>query len=409
MADYSVSTTLDATPFEAGSRRAIRASQEMNRQMEMLLQNVQRIEKALGTSFANFKPPKFTVDKEMQKAQADIARYNQAQKKFEQEMTRQVAKEAEAQYQAKVKQWQRGLQEFEKILNKQNNAAKESSSLFSSFFGASFFGNLASNIVSSFIGVLSSILEKVGEIWDEAVKISSERQNALAGLQSASVFKGISPEEVQKAVTGLRLVKAGILDISSASTAMKNLLSSNFTLQQSVDILERFSDSAAFGKQAALDYNEAISRATEGIKNQNSNLVDNVGLTKNLSVILKERGFELQDLTDKQKSHNALLALYSGIMTETAGQVGDADVLTKNYTGSVASLNTAYSNLLAVLGDYTTKNPEMVLANRILTEQIEGYTKAVGDANSETGQFVRDAVKDYAYLKALSIIFIDYF
>jgi hypothetical protein len=36
-----------------------------------------------------------------------------------------------------------------------------------------------------------------------------------------------------------------------------------------------------------------------GILQSNSILVDNAGITKNLSVILKERGFELQDLSDK--------------------------------------------------------------------------------------------------------------
>lgn len=87
------------------------------------------------------------------------------------------------------------------------------------------------------------------------------------------------------------------MDLADASTGLKNLLASGFDLKQSIDILERFSDSAAYGKQSALSFGEAISRAAEGIKNQNSNLVDNVGLTKNLSAILKERGFEWEDLS----------------------------------------------------------------------------------------------------------------
>jgi hypothetical protein len=48
--------------------------------------------------------------------------------------------------------------------------------------------------------------------------------------------------------------------------------------------MNRFKDSAAFGKQGALSFGEAIRGATEGIKNGNSILVDNAGVTKNLSV-----------------------------------------------------------------------------------------------------------------------------
>ncbi|HRH43727.1 MAG TPA: transglycosylase SLT domain-containing protein, partial [Pyrinomonadaceae bacterium] len=352
--------------------------------------------------------PKIKVDVEMQKAQADIKRFAENSKKLEQDLTRQVAKEAEAQYQARTKQWMRGLQEFEKVLNKQNSAVKESSSLFSSFFGAAFFGNLAGNLVTNFLSSLSQLPEKARQIWDEAIKISSERQNALAGLDSIATFKGISSNEAKNAIQNLRLVKAGILDLADASTGLKNLLASGFDLKQSIDILERFSDSAAYGKQSALTFGEAISRAAEGIKNQNSNLVDNVGLTKNLSAILKERGFELEDLSNKQKSQNALVALYNGIMTETTAQVGDADKITNSYTGSTAALDAAYTNLLKTFGDYTTQSQDVVLANRIMTEQIDGYTKSVGDANSETGQFVRDAVKNYAYLKAQIIPFLDF-
>lgn len=104
--------------------------------------------------------PKVKIDVGMQKAQADIKRFAETSKKLERDLTRQVEKEAEAQYQARTKQWMRGLQEFEKVLNKQNSAAKESSSLFSSFFGASFFGNLAGNLVTNFVSSLSQLPEK---------------------------------------------------------------------------------------------------------------------------------------------------------------------------------------------------------------------------------------------------------
>jgi hypothetical protein len=41
--------------------------------------------------------------------------------------------------------------------------------------------------------------------------------------------------------------------------------------------MNRFKDSAAFGRQGALEFGQAIVGATEGIKNGNSALVDNAG------------------------------------------------------------------------------------------------------------------------------------
>ena len=68
----------------------------------------------------------------------------------------------------------------------------------------------------------------------------------------------------------------------------------------------RFKDSAAFGRQGALSMGEAIEGATQGIKNQNSIMVDNVGVTKNLSIMrdeyAKSIGKKTSDLTDAEKA-----------------------------------------------------------------------------------------------------------
>lgn len=39
--------------------------------------------------------------------------------------------------------------------------------------------------------------------------------------------------------------------------------------------MDRFKNSAAFGRQASLSLGEAVKTATEGLKNENSILVDN--------------------------------------------------------------------------------------------------------------------------------------
>jgi hypothetical protein len=93
---------------------------------------------------------------------------------------------------------------------------------------------------------------------------------AQTGLASIASFKMVDPDLANEQIQSLNSVKAGLMDIGSASTAMKNLLASNFTLEQSVELINRLSESAAFGRQSSLSFGEAVRSATEGIKNGNS-------------------------------------------------------------------------------------------------------------------------------------------
>jgi hypothetical protein len=278
-----------------------------------------------------------------------------------------------------------------------------SASRSNSIFSSAFKGGLLGGLVGSVSAQLSQLPGMVSNTIDEMVRVAASRQNALKGLESISLFKGIDRNSVQEAVTGLRLVKAGIVDVAEASTAMKNLLSANFTLEESVTILERFSDTAAFGKSSALSFGEAIRSATEGVRNGNSTLVDNVGLTKNLSLILKEAGFAEQDLGRATSDAAVRRALYNGLIKESNAQLGDADKLTNTYTGSTAALDMAYQNLYASVGNVITQNPALLESNRLLTEQLDSHTKSVNKAGSDTAKFVNDSVTLYALLKASAI------
>jgi hypothetical protein len=111
--------------------------------------------------------------------------------------------------------------------------AKSSAKKVSSIFGDSFKGSFA----GSFLGTLSTQLAKAPAMLrstiDEMVSIAAERQNAFKGLDSIAIFKGIDSTATSNAVKNLRFVKAGIVDVASASTALKSLLQTNFTLGES--------------------------------------------------------------------------------------------------------------------------------------------------------------------------------
>lgn len=197
------------------------------------------------------------------------------------------------------------------------------------------FGENLTVVVAGALTALNGIKSVVSGLISEANKL----QSATLGLESISKFKGIDPSVATESVKSLELVKSGLMTVGDASLALKNLLASGFSLEQSIELIKRFGDSAAFGRQSSLEFGYAIVSATEGIKNQNSILVDNAGVTKNLSMILKEAGYSEQDLQKVQSDLNIRTALYNGILKETQGQLGDANKLTKTFQGQQAKLD----------------------------------------------------------------------
>lgn len=197
--------------------------------------------------------------------------------------------------------------------------------------------------IQSVLGMLKSSL---GGFLSEFNRM----QSAMLGLESISVFKGVDPATAKDALNNLQLVKNGLLSVSDASTSLKNLLASNFTLEQSVELLQRLGDSAAFGRQESLSFGQAVRSATEGIKNGNSILVDNAGVTKNLSAMLEEAGFKAQDLSRAGQDAGVRMAIFSGIMSETTGQIGNAAKLMQSSQGALVLFDKSVTDLKISFG-----------------------------------------------------------
>lgn len=234
-------------------------------------------------------------------------------------------------------------------------------------------GLIKAAALAAFVAITAAVIG-LGLVLRDAIDLAVEVQNAFKGLNSVATFKGISGKDAEDAVRNLRFVRGGMISIGDAATGLKNLLSTGFGLKESVALMEAFSDSAAFGKQAALSYGDAIRSATEGVKNQNSILVDNAGVTKNLSVILKERGFALEDLSDKVKGAGAREALYKGILAETTAQTGDADKVMAGFSGRMAALAQGWLNLKVAVGQYITTIPFVSKAFEAITGFVNKLT-----------------------------------
>lgn len=213
------------------------------------------------------------------------------------------------------------------------------------------FGNKAQAALGGItaIGVTAGLaLSKLVDVAGESVEAANKNQAALTGLASVARAFGQSQDTATKAAQSL--AKDGLMTVTEAATSLKNLLASGYNLEQATVLMNRFKDSAAFGRQSALGFGQAIMGATEGIKNGNSILVDNAGVTKNLSVILTEAGFSAQDLMRATTDASVRQAIFNGLIKETNPQVGDAAKLTELYAGKQAMLSAQITILQERLG-----------------------------------------------------------
>lgn len=208
--------------------------------------------------------------------------------------------------------------------------------------------------------------------FQDSIAAANKLDAGLIGLSSVANAFGQNADLAKAAA--VRLASDGLMSVGDAATALKNLLAAGFGLDQAITLVERFKDTAAFGRQAALGFGQAISSATEGIKNGNSTLVDNAGVTKNLSNILVEAGFAATDLSKATTDVNIRQALFNGLVKETTPQLGDAARLLKTAAGQQAVFNAQVEIAQQKIG----KALQPALAD--VLQILVPFTKAVGNA-----------------------------
>ncbi len=256
-------------------------------------------------------------------------------------------------------------------------------------------GKLSSNFAilgTSMIAAGASI----GLALKSAIDASSTLSDSLLGLGSVAEAFGVSADAANQAA--ISLAADGLMPVSDAATGLKNLLASGFSLDEATQLMLGFKDSAAFGRQGALDFGQAIVGATEGIKNGNSILVDNAGITKNLSVILEEAGGSAQDLGKASTDAGVRMAIYNGILKETSTFQGQAASLTGQYSGKVIALKTSIFNLQATIGDRL--KPSLVGIVDQMKKAVDGITSWM----RENPALVETVVKITAAVTALVVV-----
>lgn len=218
------------------------------------------------------------------------------------------------------------------------SAAGQAQSVFSSAMGK----------VGKAIGVAFSAAAVVS-FGKKCVEVASETQSAWVGQSSILNGQKKSFGEANRFIQDY--VSDGLVPLNNAVTAYKNLAARGYSTEQIEKTMTALKDAAAFGRQASYSYGAAISTATEGLKNENSILVDNAGVTKNVAKMWEDYAKSIGTTTNALTQQQKIEAEVNGIMEETKWQTGDAAKYATTFAGRVAKLSATFTSLKTEIGN----------------------------------------------------------
>lgn len=181
------------------------------------------------------------------------------------------------------------------------------------------------------------------------VQVASETQSAWIGLESILNGQNRSFSEAKDFLN--EYTADGLIPLTDAVTAYKNLASRGYDDKQIRQTLTSLKDAAAFGRQASYSYGDAIKSATEGLKNENSVLVDNAGVTKNVAKMWEDYAKSVGKTTSELTQQEKINAEVNGILAETKFQLGDAAKYADTFAGRTARLSSTFFQLKNAIGE----------------------------------------------------------
>lgn len=180
------------------------------------------------------------------------------------------------------------------------------------------------------------------------IRKAAELEKGMAALTSVGRRLGISQAALRQ--SSKDLTKDGLLNVAQASLALSRLLSTGIGLPKATQLLKAFKDAAVFGGQGTRTLNQNLIVAIDGFRNFMSRALDNIGITKNASVIMAEYGRSIGKSVQSMSELEKHQALANGLIKEAEIFSGNAQLATKNLSGQVERLANAWDLFSASAG-----------------------------------------------------------
>ena len=215
--------------------------------------------------------------------------------------------------------------------------------------------NTASSKISSSLAKIGKAaiaafsVTAIAKFGKECVSVASETANAWIGLNSILTGQGKSFQQAKSFINDY--VSDGLVPLNNAVAAYKNLALRGYSSDQIKKTMNALKNGATFARQSTYSLGDAVQTATEGLKNENSVVVDNAGVTKNVAKMWEDYAKSIGTTRDKLTQEQKIQAEVNGILEETKFQSNDAAIYANTYSGKIAQLNTAFTNMKTAIGN----------------------------------------------------------
>lgn len=247
------------------------------------------------------------------------------------------------------------------------------------------------------LGLVS--VNAIKQFVDDSVQEFARAEKAYRGLEAVANYTG---EGIGKALSAVKqLTSDDLVNESEMSQAMQSLLQFGFTVEQATTFLKASKDTATYNRAAHLSMGEAIATAAEGIRNENSVLVDNMGLAKNLSVIYKEYADSVGKTVEELTKSDKVQALLTIGLKEMEAQAGNAEKAASGYTAELNKADALQKKFSQSMGQVLL--PVVIKFRQAGIAVIDGFLKPmVFLFQSGSVEMERASSLFVAYLSALN-------
>ena len=259
--------------------------------------------------------------------------------------------------------------------------------------------------ISGKLGGLKSVVKRLGaaigaafsvmtivNFAKESVQAANALSDALTGLRSILDGQGRSFSDAQKFLEDY--TADGLIPMTNAITAYKNLASRGYDDSQIKSVMQALKDASAFGRQASYSMGDAVQSATEGLKNENSILVDNAGVTKNVAKMWEEYAASIGTTSNNLTQEQKIQAEVNGILAESKYQTGDAAKVAGTLNGQLSQLSVNFNNLKVAVGNALTPIVQSFLP--VINTAIAALTRFANAIASVVGALFGNASKGTA-------------
>ena len=201
--------------------------------------------------------------------------------------------------------------------------------------------------------------------------VATETSNAWIGLNSILTGQGKSFSQAQKFIE--EYVSDGLVPLNNAVTTYKNLAARGYSSEQIKKTMTALKNAATFGRQSTYSLGEAVQTASEGLKNENSILVDNAGVTKNVAKMWEDYAKSVGKSTNQLTQAEKIEAEVNGILQETKFQMNDAAIYANTYSGKVAQLSYAFTSMKTAIGNVIQPIAKLLIP--VLTSAANAVTR----------------------------------